>query len=63
MRPSLVLAFLLAAAPALADVAPRIDADSAPPISLPNDGDDYSRLVAQAATHDQSTDFRALRFA
>ncbi len=32
-------------------------------VVLPNDGDDYSKLVARAAAHDKDVDFRALRFA
>ena len=32
-------------------------------IELPADGDSYSALVAKAAAHDASVDFRALRFA
>ena len=36
---------------------------SAAPIALPSDGDDYSKLVARAAAHDDSVDFRALRLA
>ncbi|HWD26100.1 MAG TPA: DUF4919 domain-containing protein [Rhizomicrobium sp.] len=32
-------------------------------IVLPNDGDDYSALVAKAMAHDAGTDFRALRLA
>src|SRR5262249_54142762 len=34
-----------------------------PQIVLPHDGDEYSKLVARAAAHDKSVDFRALRFA
>ncbi|HEX4303400.1 MAG TPA: DUF4919 domain-containing protein [Rhizomicrobium sp.] len=34
-----------------------------PNIKLPTDGDDYSALVARAAAHDESVDFRALRVA
>jgi hypothetical protein len=36
---------------------------SAPQIVLPNDGDEYSSLVARAVAEDHSIDFRALRFA
>jgi len=32
-------------------------------IALPNDGDEYSKLVAQAAARDATVDFHALRFA
>lgn len=32
-------------------------------ISLPADNDDYAKLVARAAAHDTTVDFRALRFA
>jgi hypothetical protein len=32
-------------------------------IQLPNDGDDYSKLVARAEAHDATTDFHALRLA
>jgi hypothetical protein len=38
-------------------------ASQAPAIRQPDDGEEYSRLVAQAAAHDQNTDFHALRFA
>jgi hypothetical protein len=50
------LLFLLAAWPVHAE-------DPPPAIAFPSDGDEYSRLVAQAAAQDPSTDFRALRFA
>ena len=46
---------------AKADPAPDIGAAAG--IILPSDGDDYSKLVARAAAHDESVDFRALRFA
>jgi len=38
-------------------------ADSAPGVALPADGDEYSALVARAAAHDATLDFRALRLA
>jgi hypothetical protein len=61
---------LLAVAIALAGAcgAARADIGSVPAgsmghITLPSDGDDYSKLVAEAVAHDPSMDFRALRFA
>jgi hypothetical protein len=47
---------------AVADVGPAT-VQSAPQIVLPDDGDEYSKLVARAAAQDRSVDFRALRFA
>ncbi len=38
-------------------------ADTTPGIQLPADGDEYSTLVARAAAHDVTVDFRALRLA
>lgn len=54
--------FFLALLPCTASAQAPPDA-GAPAIILPADGDEYSRLVAQAAARDASTDFRALRFA
>ena len=34
-----------------------------PTIALPSDSDDYAKLVARAAAHDTTVDFRALRLA
>jgi hypothetical protein len=60
-----MLIFLLGAssvAIAHADVGPG-PAGSIGHIVVPQDQDDYSKLVAQAVSHDQSVDFRAMRFA
>ncbi len=38
-------------------------ADSVSGVQLPADGDEYSSLVARAAAHDDTVDFRALRMA
>jgi hypothetical protein len=65
MRRAAVLAatmLALLARPVESDVSPAIPSDS-PAIALPQDNDEYSRLVAKAAAHDPDTDFRALRFA
>lgn len=53
---------VLIVAPGLADTNQGAAASQTPAITLPNDGDEYSRLVAQAAAGDPSTDFHALRF-
>jgi len=53
----------LIVSPSLADTNPSLGASQTPAIALPNDGDEYSRLVARAAAHDTDTDFHALRFA
>jgi hypothetical protein len=66
MRKILVLALSLLATGALADVnpdAPPAGASAATLIVLPQDGDDYSKLVARAAAGDTSVDFRAMRMA
>lgn len=42
---------------------PAILTNSTPQIVLPNDGDEYSSLVARAAAGDRTLDFHALRFA
>jgi hypothetical protein len=47
---------------AKADVGPS-PAGNIGHIVVPQDSDDYSKLVAQAVAHDQSLDFRAMRFA
>ena len=45
-------------------LASELSAEAATPgITLPADGDEYSRLVARADAGDPSVDFRALRFA
>ena len=66
MRPAIAIA---AALFALAPIGPAVGeasssvTDGALQIALPHDGDEYSRLVARAAAHDTSVDFRALRLA
>jgi hypothetical protein len=56
-------AIAILAGSAAADVSPKSSGASAPKITLPNDGDEYSKLVARAAAGDKNLDFRALRFA
>jgi hypothetical protein len=55
--------FLLASLAANAAPDPGTSQDTGSVIALPQDDDDYTRLVAQAAARDSVTDFRALRFA
>lgn len=62
MRHIAAAAFFLALLPCAASAQVASDA-AQPSIVLPNDGDDYSHLIAQAAARNASTDFRALRFA
>src|ERR1700744_6543603 len=59
---ALALLALAATGSARADVAPAAAA-GAPKIALPQDGDEYSALVARAAAGDNAVDLRALRFA
>src|ERR1700748_473499 len=58
-----VLFCILASLAARAAADPDTMVSSAPSVTLPQDGDNYSRLLAQAASRDAATDFRALRFA
>jgi uncharacterized protein DUF4919 len=61
---ALVLAVLVGFGTARADVAPSpVQGGGALAIVLPDDGDEYSKLVARAAARDKGVDFRALRFA
>jgi hypothetical protein len=53
----------LIAGPSRADTNQGGSPSLTPAITLPNDDDELSRLVAQAAAHNKDTDFRALRFA
>jgi hypothetical protein len=51
------------AGPAVADVNSKPSSGGTPKIVLPNDGDEYSKLVARAASGDKTLDFHALRLA
>jgi hypothetical protein len=66
MRPAIAIAAALFApalvGPAAGETSSSVK-DGALQIALPHDGDEYSKLVARAAAHDTSVDFRALRFA
>ena len=65
MRPGIAVATALFALGIIgpADGASSSAAGDTPQIVLPHDGDEYSKLVARAAAHDNGLDFRALRFA